>query len=378
MSATAVARTTIPGPTTNPYMDAEDQYADDNFSTTSTQLDTYSNYTVNTETPMSRLSRYGFKIRSSSSFPSILNLYSEPISEEMPRKKEKKKKRTKIRYSESVRSKGANLENLASESRRTTEDRREYVNRAIRIEAVAREQMERYEKYIKKLQDKVEKQREDRRVSEEEMSRRIKAREEEERLRMSIKKRPKQELVNELPYVKRLPKSKMRKVVRLSDDLQKKGVLKTQGDVDKFWQDFGHSGVGQDIIRKDPSKEADQSPEDWTGIRRKSKPKIKLGRHLAPESPDKYSEASIPPRGHTKHLAEEILTARDKHDPEGLTPEVKNPDRRSKSRHKKNLPPIDKKRDKSEKNRKKAKSWPDRDPNVDLDADKKDILANEV
>ncbi|XP_061193884.1 kinesin-like protein KIF16B [Saccostrea echinata] len=371
MSATAVARTTIPGPTTNPYMEAEDQYADDNFSTTSTQLDTYSNYTVNTETPMSRLSRYGFKIRSSSSFPSILNLYSEPISEETPTKKEKKKKRTKIRYSESVRSKGSNLENLVSESRRTTE------NRAIRIEAVAREQMERYEKYIKKLQDKVEKQREDRRINEEEMSRRIKVREE-ERLRMSIKKRPKQELVNELPYIKRLPKSKMRKVVRLSDDLQKKGVLKTQGDVDKFWQDFGHSGLGQDIIKKDPNKEADQSPEDWTGIRRKSKAKIKLGRHLAPESPDKYSEASIPPRGHTKHLAEEILTARDKHDPEGLTPEVKYPERKSKSRHKKNLPPIDKKRDKSEKNRKKAKSWPDRDPTEDLDADKKDVLANEV
>ena len=32
-------------------------------------------------------------------------------------------------------------------------------------------------------------------------------------------------------------------VVRLSDNLQKKGVLKTQEDVDKFWRD-------QDTLRK--------------------------------------------------------------------------------------------------------------------------------
>ena len=73
----------MPGPTSSLYTD--DQYADDNFSTTSTQLDAYSNYTANTDTPLSRLSRYGFKMRSSSSFPSILNLYSEPISEERVR-----------------------------------------------------------------------------------------------------------------------------------------------------------------------------------------------------------------------------------------------------------------------------------------------------
>lgn len=33
-----------------------------------------------------------------------------------------------------------------------------------------------------------------------------------ERFKQSIRKRPKQELVNDLPYVKKLPKSKMRKV----------------------------------------------------------------------------------------------------------------------------------------------------------------------
>jgi hypothetical protein len=43
----------------------------------------------------------------------------------------------------------------------------------------------------------------------------------------------------------------IQQVVRLSDDLKKKGVLKTQEDVDKFWRDFGHSGLDQDIFRKD-------------------------------------------------------------------------------------------------------------------------------
>ncbi|XP_048754726.2 DNA ligase 1-like isoform X1 [Ostrea edulis] len=376
MSATAVARTAIPGPTTNPYSDSEEQYADDNFSTTSTQMDTYSNYTANTDTPMSRLSRYGFKIRSSSSFPSILGLYREPIKEESPKKKDKKKKRrTRIRYSDSnLRSKGATLESLNTESRRTTE------NRAIRIEAVAREQMERYEKYIKKLQDKVEKQREDRKISDEELNRRMKAREEEERSKSNIRKRPKQEFVNDLPYVKKLPKSNMRKVVRLSDDLKRKGVLKTQEDVDKFWRDFGHSGLEQDIFRKDTDKEStpvDQTQDDWTTIHRKSRAKIK-NKHILPASPDKYSEASIPPRGHTKHLADEILSSRDNYGQDGQTPEVKSPERRSKSRHKKNLPPIERKRSKSEKNRKKAKSWPDRDPGNDLDAVKDVAPANEV
>lgn len=72
----------VSGPSSHLYTESGDQYHEDNLSTSSTQLDTFSNYTANTDTPMSRLSRYGFKMRSSSSFPSILNLYSEPISEE--------------------------------------------------------------------------------------------------------------------------------------------------------------------------------------------------------------------------------------------------------------------------------------------------------
>ncbi|XP_022309905.2 uncharacterized protein LOC111115451 isoform X2 [Crassostrea virginica] len=357
--STTVASTTVPGPTSSLYTD--DQYADDNFSTTSTQLDAYSNYTANTDTPMSRLSRYGFKMRSSSSFPSILNLYSEPISEERPRKEKKKKKKTKIRYSEGLRSKSTHPDLLSTESRKTSE------NRAIRIEAVAREQMERYEKYIQRLQEKVEKQREERRINDDEFQRRIKAEEEEERYKLSIRKRPKQEFVNDLPYIKKLPKSKMRKVVRLSDNLQKKGVLRTQEDVDKFWRD-------QDALRKNSDEKHE---EDWSSLYRKTL-KTKSNKLPVSESPDKFSEASIPPRGHTKHLADEILSARENYDQEGVSPEAKIPGKRSKSRHKKSLPPIDKKRNKSDKNRKKAKSWPDRDPGDDLKAEGTEVTANEV
>lgn len=357
--STTVASTMVSGPSSHLYTESGDQYHEDNLSTSSTQLDTFSNYTANTDTPMSRLSRYGFKMRSSSSFPSILNLYSEPISEETPRK-EKKKKKTKIRYSDSLRrTRSTQPDILSTESRKTTE------NRAIRIEAVAREQMERYEKYIQKLQAKVEKQREDRKISDEEFLRRIKA-QEEERFKQSIRKRPKQGLVNDLPYVKKLPKSKMRKVVRLSDDLQRKGVLKTQEDVDKFWKDFGNSGTDQDS--------QDKTQEDWETLNRKTNFKIKSNRHLSSDSPDKFSEASIPPRGHTKHLADEILSARENF---GSSEEIHSEKRGKSRRHKKSLPPLDKKRDKSDKNRKKAKSWPDRDPGEARGADDK-ITASEV
>lgn len=89
---------------------------------------------------------------------------------------------------------------------------------------------------------------------------------------------------------------------------------------------------------------------------------------MSSESPDKFSEASIPPRGHTKHLADEILSARENF---GSSEEIHSEKRGKSRRHKKSLPPLDKKRDKSDKNRKKAKSWPDRDPGEERGADDK-------
>ena len=45
-------------------------------------------------------------------------------------------------------------------------------------------------------------------------------------------------------------------MVKLSDDLQKKGVLKTQHEVDKFWKDFGDQGaLSTDIFKRDPLEE---------------------------------------------------------------------------------------------------------------------------
>ena len=45
-------------------------------------------------------------------------------------------------------------------------------------------------------------------------------------------------------------------MVKLSDDLQKKGILKTPLDVDKFWKDFGRKSIeGNDIFKRDPLSE---------------------------------------------------------------------------------------------------------------------------
>lgn len=45
-------------------------------------------------------------------------------------------------------------------------------------------------------------------------------------------------------------------MVKLSDDLQKKGILKTPLDVDKFWKDFGRKSIeGTDIFKRDPLSE---------------------------------------------------------------------------------------------------------------------------
>lgn len=56
--------------------------------------------------------------------------------------------------------------------------------RAIRIEAIARDQMEKYETYIVKLKSKVEKQREERTKHFEELQERLKLQEEEVRTAM--------------------------------------------------------------------------------------------------------------------------------------------------------------------------------------------------
>ncbi|XP_033762789.1 uncharacterized protein LOC117344227 isoform X2 [Pecten maximus] len=249
-----------------PDNDNDDKYTV--ASTTSTAFTLGSNYTTGTDNyiPVSRLSKHSFKLRTTSSFPSILNLYQHPILEEGSDKHDAIIKRKGGRRHEEKRKKGTEKGKVDWDQ--VIESRAKQEQRAIRIEAVARDQMEKYEKYIKNLKAKVEVQREARRKQYEELTERLRQKEEEDKKRRYlVLKRPKMEYVHDKKYLKKLPKSKFTKMVLLSDDLQKKGVLSNRADVDRFWKDYGKSGLETDIFAaKDPLKEVQESNE-WIGRR---------------------------------------------------------------------------------------------------------------
>ncbi|XP_021377794.1 uncharacterized protein LOC110465935 isoform X2 [Mizuhopecten yessoensis] len=238
-------------------------------STGSTAFTLGSNYTTGTDNfiPVSRLSKHSFKLRTTSSFPSILNLYQHPILEEGGDKNDLIVKRHGGRRRHMQQSKRG-TEKGKVDWDQVIESRTKQEQRAIRIEAVARDQMEKYEKYIKNLKAKVEIQREARKKQYEDLTERLRQKEEEDKKRRYlVLKRPKMEYVHDRKYLKKLPKSKFTKMVLLSDDLQKKGVLHTRTDVDRFWNDFGKSGMETDIFAtKDPLKEVQESNE-WIGRR---------------------------------------------------------------------------------------------------------------
>ncbi|XP_069111429.1 uncharacterized protein [Argopecten irradians] len=248
-----------------------DQDNDDKYtvaSTASTAFTLGSNYTTGTDNyiPVSRLSKHSFKLRTTSSFPSILNLYKHPILEEGVDRHDAIIKRKPVRRKTEQQKKSNEKGKVDWDQ--VIDSRAKQEQRAIRIEAVARDQMEKYEKYIKNLKAKVEVQREARKKQYEELTERLRQKEEEDKKRrFLVLKRPKMEYVHDRKYLKKLPKSKFTKMVLLSDDLQKKGVLSTRTDVDKFWKDFGKSGLETDIFAaKDPLKEVQESNE-WIGRR---------------------------------------------------------------------------------------------------------------
>ncbi|XP_060069594.1 uncharacterized protein LOC132549657 [Ylistrum balloti] len=256
---------------TYPDNDNDDKYTV--ASTVSTAFTLGSNYTTGTENyiPVSRLSKHSFKLRTTSSFPSILNLYKHPILEEGGDKNDVIIKRKPGHRQEGKGKKTSEKGKVDWDQVIESRNKQEGYNmkqRAIRIEAVARDQMEKYEKYIKNLKAKVELQREARRKQYEELTERLRQKEEEDKKRRYlVLKRPKMEYIHDKKYLKKLPKSKFTKMVLLSDDLQKKGVLGTRSDVDRFWSDFGKSGMETDIFAaKDPLKEVQES-NDWIGRR---------------------------------------------------------------------------------------------------------------
>jgi hypothetical protein len=60
---------------------------------------------------------------------------------------------------------------------------------------------------------------------------------------------PKHVYIHDRSYLKTLPVSKYCKATRLADDLQRKGVLRTRADVEKYWSGFAnHQAKGVDIF----------------------------------------------------------------------------------------------------------------------------------
>ncbi|KAK3108977.1 hypothetical protein FSP39_020100, partial [Pinctada imbricata] len=358
------------GPTSNPYDDHEDRYT--MASSASTAYTMGSQFTTNTDTrsiPVSsRLSRHNFKIKTTSSFPSILNLYQEPIREEETMgsisDRSLKSKSRQAHNKKHPRSRSRKKSKSIDWSGVLQNEPRKSENRTIRIEAVAREQMDKYESYIKNLTSKVERQRQERQKREELFEERLKAREEEERLKYSIRKRPKQGYVHDNKYLKKLPKSKLSRMVHLSDDLQKKGVLKSQHDVEKFWKDFGDDGgVATDIFKRDPLTEV---PDNTEWVSDKSSPRRSKSKNRSHKSHD-YDIDENGSEVRLKRSTKYEESGSDKNADGYIAVEIEVPttdgkQKKSKHRRKSNaLPPLEKKRDK---HRKKAKSWPDRDQEV--------------
>jgi len=70
-----------------------------------------------------------------------------------------------------------------------------------------------------------------------------------EKKKLRLHRGPKHVYVHDKTYLKSLPVSNYCKTIRLADELQRKGVLRTRHDVDKFWKGFGNNQMtGDDIF----------------------------------------------------------------------------------------------------------------------------------
>lgn len=217
---------------------------------------------------LSRLSRHNIKIRSSSSFPNLLSLYQSPIREESNLDEEQapKKKKAGKRQRKQKDTKTSEYDDPLE--RRTRQEVRQ-----LRVDAVAREQVDKFDNYVRTMQEKVEKQREDRRKYNEILHERLREQEEAEKQKLRLHRGPKHVYVHDTRYQKTLPVSNYCKATRLADELQRKGVLRTRGDVEKYWSNYANNQrTGVDIF-SDTESSAVNNPQKWMTTRR---PEIKV------------------------------------------------------------------------------------------------------
>ncbi|KAH3809150.1 uncharacterized protein LOC127833425 [Dreissena polymorpha] len=211
----------------------------------------------------SRLNLHNEKMRMHSSFPNLLSIYQTPIEEEdgdRPRRR--------------VKGKHKKLTKQTQDGEEHHDNRQRNEMRQLRMEAVAREQLERFDDYVKRLRSKVDKQREERRKYNEALQGRLREQEEVEKKKLRLHRGPKHVYVHDKSYVKTLPVSNYCKATRLADELQRKGVLRTRQDVEKYWSSYGNSRIlNQDIFSENSNNSVNYT-HNWIGERL---PKIRVG-----------------------------------------------------------------------------------------------------
>lgn len=247
--------------------DAQYETDGDEISTTMSIQTGYSSEYRTRTLPLSRLSKHSIKLKSSSSFPNLLSLYQTPIREESTLDEPKRKKKEPKRE----RRKKEILKRPDWEEQHERRARHEM--RQIRMDAVAKEQLDKFDRYVNSMKEKVDRQREERRKYNEILQERLREQEEMEKKKLRLHRGPKHVYIHDRKYLKSLPVSNYCKATRLADDLQRKGVLRTQADVEKYWSGYAsQQRKGTDIF-SDTASTSVNFPQQWMAT---EKPEIKV------------------------------------------------------------------------------------------------------
>ncbi|XP_067650601.1 uncharacterized protein [Haliotis asinina] len=178
--------------------------------------------------------------KKTSSFPSILMQYDTPRLAKQVHWSRRIKEEERSKGIRQTRDDLDRLEKIVQKKGKTE-------MWALKLEAIASEQLARYDSYIQRLNDKVTRQRAEMKRRTEETETRILAQEQQRRRERRARKIQPLPPINNPCHFKKYPKTKFGKTVLLGDDLKRKGLLRCQEEVDRFWHTnmAGHN-VGQD------------------------------------------------------------------------------------------------------------------------------------
>ncbi|WAQ93971.1 hypothetical protein MAR_006442 [Mya arenaria] len=212
----------------------------------------------------SRLSRHSVKIRHYSSFPNLLSIYEAPKEEGNSDDDDEGNQERRERRKGHRRGKKRNEQGNSDDA---IDIRQRVEMRQLRMDSVAREQLERFDKYVERMCSKVERQREERRKYNEALQERLREQEEAEKKKLRLHRGPKHKYVNDTSFLKALPVSNHCKATRLADELQRKGVLRTRQDVEKYWAGYGNSPRNNADIFSQSTNDSVLNHQNWMGQR---------------------------------------------------------------------------------------------------------------